>query len=175
MSIFKKAWNDFRGKNEPPLSAEPRLRPQEPPQQAAPEPPEPKELPEQEAAFSRTPGDDRATHERMRDAYVDIFSTLYDRHILTQLNWPEIVRTTSPPTRTFADEFETVKILPPPEPEMANMERFWNSLRSIKEPLAFELFIQPETMYFRLSFPKGNLPLIERQLSLHFPGEYSHS
>ncbi len=161
MSFFKRVWDKFTPAGQAPAPSRP--------QQAAPEPSKPQEPPKR-VTEPTNPRGDNATRERIREVYTDIFVILYQRHILRQIDWSEIGSIVSPPALKFADEFEILKILPPPEPDIHTMERFWNSLRPINQPLAFELITRSDTMYFRLSFPKGSSPLIERQLSLHFPG-----
>jgi hypothetical protein len=130
------------------------------------QPPTPQPAPE--PLKQKHPAEEREFMERVKHAYGDVLSTLVHRYIFQRIPLDEILAF-APPKLAFSDSPSYLKVLPGPDNKLPDMERFWNSLRPINQPISFEIIRQTETMYFRLSFPQEAANFIEQQLSLHFP------
>ncbi len=111
----------------------------------------------------------QAAFERLTVPYRSIFALLDERYIVEALNQDKLEQLLATPDMEFDKDTDYMRIVPPPEATLADMERFWNSLRAIQKPIAFDLVSNPEEMYFRLVCPEGGGALIEQQLLIHFP------
>lgn len=109
--------------------------------------------------------------ERLSMPYRDVFALLEDRYITHALDKHKVLEELAPPENTFPyfRDFETLKLLPPAESSTGDMERFWNSLRAIRQPLSFTLMTPQDRICFVISFPKGHRSFIEQQFLIHFP------
>src|SRR5207237_536336 len=100
--------------------------------------------------------------EGLSAPFRDVFDLLDERCITTILDKYKILEQLDLPEPEFPNfrECETLKLLPPPDSSGPDMERFWNSLRSIRQPLSFTLMTPEDRVCFVLTFPKGHRAFI---------------
>jgi hypothetical protein len=74
------------------------------------------------------------------------------------------------PSKTFATDTVTLKLLPNADLRAGTVEQFFDQLRSqIQMPLAFELVSDGKTIFYQLTVAKIDQEKTERQLKLFFP------
>lgn len=99
-----------------------------------------------------------------------VLELLDERYISDAINAQKLVTVLATPGKEFPKDIDTLKVLPAPESNVADMERFWNSMRTIAEPIAFDLVSNPDTMHFQMTCQENSGLFIEQQLAIHFSG-----